>query len=106
MAQESEFERRLIREIMKAYPGAIILKNNPNFMQGFPDRLILFEDRWAAFDAKAKKDSPHQPNQDYYIDLLDEMSLGMFVYPENARSFLNELQRTFRPIRSTRIFKR
>ena len=74
--------------------------------QGFPDRLILFEDKWAAFDAKASNRSSHRPNQDYWVDLLDSMSFAAFVYPENKEEFFNDLQQAFRSNRTTRIPKR
>ena len=99
MPAESKFERQLIAELEEQYPGAVILKNNPHFIQGIPDRLILFEDRWAAFDAKANAGSPRRPNQSYYIKLLDRMSYAKFVYPENAEEFLHELQQALRPRR-------
>lgn len=91
MALESAFERRLVRELQDRYPGAVVLKNNPNYIQGFPDRLLLVEDFWAAFDAKRERGSNRQPNQAYYIDKLDRMSFGMFVYPENEVEFLTRL---------------
>jgi len=92
MTPEGEFKRKLILEIKAKYPGAVVLKNNANQIQGFPDHLILFGDRWAAFDAKADRTSPHRPNQPYWIHKLDTMSFAMFVYPQNRKEFLDELQ--------------
>jgi len=106
MTRESEFETTLIKRLMRSYPGAIILKNDANRLQGFPDRLILFENTWAAFEVKASEYAHRQPNQGYYIDLLNKMSYASFVYPENKEDFLNELQQTFGFSRSTRLFKR
>lgn len=106
MAAESRFEAALIRELEAQFPGAIILKNDPNYLQGFPDRLILFENKWAAFEVKASRLASHRPNQDYYIDLLDQMSYASFVYPRNREVFLDELQQALRVSRATRIFKR
>lgn len=106
MAAESRFEVKLIRKILREYPGAIILKNDPNYMQGVPDRLVLFENKWAAFEVKGSIISAHRVNQDYYIDLLNKMSFASFVYPENEEVFLHGLQQTFRPSRSTRLPKR
>lgn len=103
MARESKFERRLIEELKQEYPGAIILKNDSALIQGIPDRLILFRDRWAAFEVKASAYSPHRPNQDYYIDVMSRMSFASFVYPENLEEFLHELQQTLRSRRSTRV---
>jgi hypothetical protein len=103
MARESEFEKHLIEQIMRAYPGAIILKNNANLIQGIPDRLVLWGPRWAAFDAKESEKAPKRPNQDYYIREMNDMSYASFVYPQNEEVFLNELQQALRSNRRTRI---
>lgn len=97
MPLESRFKTELIKKLRRLYPGAIILKNDANYLQGIPDQLILFGDRWAAFEAKRSESSPHQPNQDYYVEYMNEMSYASFVYPENEEVFLHELQRSLRP---------
>lgn len=97
MAGESEFKRKLIAQIEREYPGAIVLKNDANALQGIPDHLILWGPHWAAFDAKRSKTAPMRPNQPYYIRKMNMMSLAAFVYPENKEEFLNDLQQTFRP---------
>lgn len=106
MSTESKFEYDLVREILDLFPGSIVLKNDANNLQGFPDRLILFEDKWAAFEVKAYKEARHRPNQDYYVKELNKMSYASFVYPENKEVFLHELQQAFRPGRPARLFKR
>ena len=47
--------------------------------------------------------APHQPNQDYYIGLMNTMSYAKFVYPENKEEILDELQHTFRVRRTSRL---
>lgn len=103
MTLESEFKRKLIMKIKTMYPGAIVLKNNANQIQGFPDNIILEGNHWAVFDAKKDEFSSHRPNQDYWINLLNEMSFASFVYPQNEEEFLYELQQTFGTNRGTRI---
>jgi hypothetical protein len=103
MAGESRFQASLIREIRQNYPGAVIIRPDSGYLQGIPDRLILYRNKWAAFECKADEDSGHRTNQDYYINLLDKMSYASFVYPENKERFLHELQQTFRSARSSRI---
>ena len=103
MAAESRFEVKLVREILRQYPGAIVLKNDANYLQGFPDRLILYRKHWAALEVKGSAISDHRLNQDYYVDLLDRMSFARFVYPENLEVVLNDLQKAFRSRRSTRL---
>jgi hypothetical protein len=99
---EGAFKDDLIAELLALYPGAIILKNDPRFCQGIPDHIMLYQDRWAAFEAKASSKSPFQPNQPYYLALLDNMSFAQVVYPERREDFLNALYASFRSRRTTR----
>ena len=92
--KESEFQADLIRNIKKILPNCVVLKNDPTYIQGMPDILILNGDRWAALECKKSKTSSHQPNQDYYIDLLNRMSYASFIFPENKEIVLHELQQT------------
>ena len=102
---ESKFKAELIRKLKRQFPGAIILKTDANSIQGIPDNIILFRNKWAAFEAKKSIDAPHQENQDYYVELLNSMSYASFVYPECEEEFLDELQYTLRPSRRARILK-
>ena len=94
---ESKFQKELIDEIKREYPGCIILKNDPDYIQGFPDWTILWKDKWAVLEAKRTKNSRKQPNQEHYVEKLDNMSFSRFVYPENKEEVLNELRKTFKP---------
>jgi len=102
---ESEFQSKLIKQLESIFKGCVVLINDPNIIQGFPDLLILYKKKWAALECKTSKYASMQPNQEYYVDLLDGMSFASFIYPENKERVLNELQRAFEPRRSTRIFK-
>lgn len=93
--KESAFQSKLIREIKKRFPGAIVLKNDPNYIQGFPDLTVLYKDRWAVLEIKQSEKASHQPNQDFYILQADKMSVGRFVYPENMMEVLDDLARSF-----------
>jgi hypothetical protein len=100
---ESVFKKKLINRIQREFPGAIVLKVDPNYIQGITDNLILFEDKWAAFEAKRSRRASHQPNQDYYVSLLNSMSYASFVYPENEEDFIHEIQQSFKSNRTTRF---
>lgn len=78
------------------FPGCIILKNDPNYIQGIPDLTIFWENHWATLEVKKAFDAPHQPNQDYYVDVMDRMSFSRFIFPENKEVVLDELQQSFR----------
>ena len=98
MARENTFQRKLIQDIEKRFPGSIVMKNDPNHLQGIPDLTILYKDKWATLECKkSKKDREHpQPNQETYVELLNDMSYSSFIYPENKEEVLNELQTIFR----------
>ena len=97
MAKESAFQKGLINDLKKRFPGCMVLKNDPNYIQGIPDLLVLYEGRWAALECKKAKQASHQPNQDYYVERMNEMSFSRFVYPENKEIILDELQQSFEP---------
>ncbi len=94
---ESDFQSRLKLEIRTLFPGSIVLKTDPNDIQGFPDLLVLWYERWAALEVKRKSNSAVRPNQKYYIDQLNKMSFASFISPSTEEVVLNELQRSFRP---------
>ena len=94
--KENQFQARLIKDIKHRFPGCIILKNDPEYIQGFPDLTILYGTHWAVLECKASSNSSHQPNQDYYISKVDEMLFGRFISPENKKEVLDELQSAFR----------
>lgn len=103
MAKESAFQKGLINDLKKRFPGCMVLKNDPNYIQGIPDLLVLYEGRWAALECKKAKQASHQPNQDYYVERMNEMSFSRFVYPENKETILDELQQSFQSCRPARF---
>lgn len=92
---ESKFQRYLIEELKERFPGCIVIKNDPNYIQGIPDLIILYKNKWAALECKRSAHEHHQPNQDYYISKMDEMSFASFVCPENKEDILYELEQSF-----------
>ena len=93
---EKEFQSKLKLELKALFPGAIILKTDPNYIQGFPDLVILWKDRWFALECKRVEDAHKQPNQEFYVDLLNQMSFARFIDPSNKGKVLDELERSFK----------
>lgn len=93
---ERDFERGLRKRLERLFPGCLYLKLDPTVIQGIPDRLVIWQDRWAALELKRSRRAKHQPNQDHYIRMMDEWSFAAFVYPENVEEVLDALQRAFR----------
>lgn len=102
MKRESQFQLDLIDELEEMFPGCIILKNDPDYIQGIPDLLVLFQNKWGALEVKKSAKEHHQPNQDYYVELMDNMSFASFIYPENKEEVLYELARALQSSRKTR----
>lgn len=94
---ESKFQHDLINDLKKMLPGCIVMKNDAGYIQGIPDLLVLYRDRWAALECKKSASATKQPNQEYYVGYMDKMSFSRFVYPENKEEVLHELLQAFRP---------
>ena len=95
MALESKYQKGLIRKIQDMFPRCIVVKNDPNYIQGIPDLLVLYNDKWAALECKRNCRASHRPNQDYYVNRMDEMSFAAFIFPENEEYVLNRLKHYF-----------
>ena len=93
---ENKFQSNLIKEIKKLFPGCMVLKNDPTYIQGIPDLLVLYKDKWCALEVKKSSKAKHRPNQNYYVDKMNEMSFSRFIFPENKEEVLDELQQAFR----------
>ncbi len=103
MKNENVFQASLIRTIKNLLPGCIVLKLDPNYIQGIPDILILDGITWAALECKKSEDAPHRPNQDYYIRAMNRMSFATFVYPENVQQVLENMVNYFNEINSIEL---
>lgn len=93
---ESNFQAKLIKELKKRYPGCIVMKNDSGYIQGIPDLLVLHEDKWGALEVKKNATAKRQPNQEYYVDKMNNMSYSSFIYPENKEEVLHELDKKFK----------
>ena len=94
-AKENQFQGKLISEIKERFPGCLVLKNDPNYIQGIPDLLVLHKDKWALLECKKSSSESHRPNQDYYVEKANEMSFSRFIFPENKEEVLNEMGKLF-----------
>ena len=100
---EREYQAKLIKKLRDLFPGCVILKNDTDYQPGIPDLAIFFRDRWAMLEVKANAKTRHQPNQDYYVKMLNEMSFAAFIYPSNEQDVLSALQHAFQSGRNTRV---
>lgn len=93
---ESKFQSDLIHELKRTFPGCIVMKNDSSYIQGIPDLLILYKNKWASLEVKKCWNSPKQPNQEYYVHRMNEMSFSAFIFPENKEEVIYELQQAFK----------
>lgn len=91
---ESGFQDKLRKDLEEMFPGCMVFKMDQ--IQGIPDLLVLYNDRWASLECKKSASAKKQPNQEYYVGRMNEMSFSRFISPENKEEVLNELFQTFR----------
>lgn len=91
---ESGFQDKLRDELKELFPGCMIFKMDQ--IQGIPDLLILYKNKWASLENKKSVNAKRQPNQEYYVDKMNEMSFSRFICPENKEEVLHDLCKTFK----------
>lgn len=93
--RESKFQSNLKKEIKETFPGCIVTKLDSGDIQGIPDLLVLYENKWATLENKKSEKASHRPNQDYYVGKMNDMSFSRFVYPENKEEVIKDLKEYF-----------
>ena len=97
---ESGFQDKLIKDLKAMFPGCMTFKMDQ--IQGIPDLLVLYGNKWASLECKQHSKAKRQPNQEYYVKRMNEMSFSRFICPENKEEVLRELQSALQPERSSR----
>lgn len=93
---ERDFQSNLIKEIKNMFLGCMVMKLDSSYIQGIPDLLILYKNKWATLECKKSARAAKRPNQEYYVDMMNKMSFSRFICPENKEEVLNELQQAFK----------
>ena len=102
---ENKFQANLIKEIKELFPGCIVMKNDSSYIQGIPDLLVLYNNKWASLECKKSANTKKQPNQEYYVGKMNEMSFSRFICPENKEEVLHDLQSALQSRRSSRSIR-
>lgn len=110
METENKFQSKLIKELEARFDGCIVTKLDSGHIQGIPDLLVLYKDKWATLECKRSekeylREQGKRPNQEWYVNTMNQMSYSSFIYPENKEKVLNEIEHSFKPSRSTRVSK-
>lgn len=93
---ESEFQSKLIKELKQLFEGCMVMKLDSSYIQGIPDLLILYKNKWATLECKKSANASKRPNQEYYVGLMNKMSFSRFICPENKDEVLKELKNIFK----------
>lgn len=104
--RENVYQAHVIKRVRQLLPGCFILKNDSGYMQGVPDLLVLYMDRWAMLEVKPKTPKgpdDYEPNQEWYLEQLNKMSFAACIYPENEEAVLDALQSAFTARRKARV---
>ena len=94
--RENQYQAELKKRLKNMFPGCLVTKLDSSDFQGIPDLLILYKNKWAILEVKKDAEAPHRPNQDYYVNKLNNMSFSRFIFPENEEEVLNELYKAFK----------
>lgn len=100
---ESVYQDKLIAKLEMEFPGIVVIKQDSSYLQGIPDLLLLYKNRWAMLEVKKSARAKEQPNQRWYVEEFNSMSYAAFIYPENEGEVLNDLREALRARRPARI---
>jgi hypothetical protein len=92
---ENKFQAMLVKEIKEMFPGCIVMKNDSSYIQGIPDLLVLYRNKWGSLECKKTANARRQPNQEYYVERMNDMSFARFICPENREEVLQDLKEYF-----------
>lgn len=92
---ENNYQAKLIKKLGRRFPDCIVLKNDTSYQQGMPDLIVIDGPIWGFLEVKDSALSPLQPNQQYWVDHLNNMSFAAIIYPENEKEVLDALQQAF-----------
>ena len=97
MKKESTFKSNLYKEIRSRFPGAEVSPNDANYIQGFPDATVYLPNgRFVLLEGKREKTSSCRPNQKYYVEKSSLKDHTFFIYPENKKDILKEIERRYK----------
>ncbi len=76
------------RRSPRLLPGSLVLKNDPNYIQGIPDLMILHGDMWVYSGQRPRAMEFSEPG--YYVNQLTRLGFARFIYPRTSRRVFND----------------
>lgn len=89
---ENHIQADIIKELEQIFEPEIILKNDPNYIQGVPDLLMVKNGFCFWLEVKQNRRSPYQPNQEWYLAHLNRYSFAATIHPENKEEVYAEIR--------------
>jgi len=101
---ERDYQRELIPRIKGLFTKGEceVLKNNSGYRQGIPDLSIYLPGFWAWLEVKPSRDADQEPNQEWYVNWANRIAFGAFIFPENEKEVLSDLEQAYVLSRTTR----
>ncbi len=95
--RESEYQEKVIKKIKKKFNLADedVLKNDSAYISGIPDWTVFCGNKYAMLEIKISEDAKKRPGQDYYVNHFNNQSFARFIYPENEKEVLKDLEDFF-----------
>lgn len=95
MKLERDYQSKLKKKLKARYEDCIVAKMDSGDIQGIPDLLVLHKNKWGTLECKKSAKEKKQPNQEYYVGQMNNMSFSRFIFPENEEEVLKELDEFF-----------
>lgn len=96
---ENAYQFELVNKLETIFPNSIVLKNDPNYIQGIADLILLNGNNYAILEVKKERHARHQPNQDWYVNHFNQMgAYADFIFPENEEYVLNSVSSYFNSV--------
>lgn len=92
---ESTFKKNIKDKLLTRFPDIEIFEPDSGKKRSVPDMLIFGPGAWAALEFKRSENSAHQPNQDRRVERLSKKGYAAFIFPENEKEILHELEELF-----------
>jgi hypothetical protein len=95
---ERDYQRELIPRIKARFTKGEceVLKNNSGYRQGIPDLSVFLPGFWGWLEVKPARDAAQEPNQEWYVHWASHYAFGAFIFPENEKEVLSDLEQAYR----------